>query len=87
MRQMQTALTVVFTLGGVDIVEVVGQTVFFTVLVQVLGRPVQQRSHFDQAVWIDAHRVHLRPHGGVGSTQCREPDLGSSFPQGAGKRL
>ncbi|MNY20836.1 hypothetical protein D3C86_1543420 [compost metagenome] len=46
---------------------------------------MQQRRDLDQAIGVDAHRVHLRTHGGVGGAQSGEPHLGRGFAQGAGK--
>ena len=69
MRQMQPAFAVVFDLGGVEIVVMVGQAVALAVVVEVFGAPVQQRGHFEQAVWIAADGLHLRAVGGVAGEQ------------------
>ncbi|MPN35718.1 hypothetical protein SDC9_183216 [bioreactor metagenome] len=82
---MQAAFALVFALGGVHVVEIVGQAVLHAVLVQLLGRPVQQRRHFDQAIGVDADGLHLRAHGAVGGAQRREPHLRRGFAQRPGK--
>ncbi len=87
MGQVQAALAVVFALGRIHVIEIVGQAMRLAVLVQVLGTPVEQRRDLDEAVGVEAYWIHLRPHGRVGGAQGREPDLGGGLAQGPRERL
>src|SRR5690606_15917173 len=84
---MESAFPVLKDLGGIEIVELVGQSVLFHVSIQLFVAPVVEGADLQDTVPAVTQDTYTVPEAGLALSQVGEPHIGLFLSHGSLERL